>query len=120
MQLYLDSLHINGELTQGENPCGYWRNKYCVPGIKKTDEGKSDKKIDGLTPDQRFFMAYAEVWRSKSRPENIRSRVLADPHSLPMYRVNNPLSDIPAFYKAYNVVPGDKMYVADSLRALVW
>lgn len=116
----LDSLHINGELTQGENIADIGGISIAYQAFKKTDEGKSDKKIDGLTPDQRFFMAYAEVWRSKSRPENIRSRVLADPHSLPMYRVNNPLSDIPAFYKAYNVVPGDKMYVADSLRALVW
>ncbi|MDP4284926.1 MAG: M13 family metallopeptidase [Bacteroidota bacterium] len=116
----LDSLHINGELTQGENIADIGGISIAYEAFKKTDEGKSDKKIGGLTPDQRFFMAYAEVWRSKMRPENIRSRLLSDPHSAPMYRVNNPLSDMPAFYKAFNVVPGDKMYVADSLRALVW
>ncbi|HEY8660464.1 MAG TPA: M13 family metallopeptidase, partial [Hanamia sp.] len=67
----LDSLHINGELTQGENIADIGGISIAYQAFKKTDEGKSDKKIDGLTPDQRFFMAYAEVWRSKSRPENI-------------------------------------------------
>lgn len=118
--IVLDSLHLNGELTQGENTADIGGVSIAYEAFKKTDEGKSDKKIGGFTPDQRFFMAFAEVWRNKTSPEKLRSQVMTDPHSAPMYRVNNPLSDIPAFYKAFNVKQGDKMYVADSLRALVW
>ena len=118
--LVVDTLHINGELTQGENIADIGGLTIAYAAFKKTDEGKSDKKIDGLTPDQRFFTAYAEIWRYKMRPEDERRRILTDFHSPPMYRVNNALSDIPAFYSAFNVKPGDKMYVPDSLRAQVW
>ena len=118
--LVVDTLHINGELTQGENIADIGGITIAYHAFKKTAEGKSDKKINGLTPDQRFFMSYAGIWRSKMRPEIERTRVMVDPHSTPQYRVNNPLSDIPAFYKAFNVKQGDKMYVPDSLRAQVW
>lgn len=118
--LVVDTLHINGALTQGENIADIGGVAIAYDAFKKTSEGKSDKKIDGLTPDQRFFMSYAKVWRSKMRPEIERTRVMTDPHSTPKYRVNNPLSDIPAFYKAFNVKQGDKMYLPDSLRAQVW
>jgi putative endopeptidase len=118
--LVVDTLHINGELTQGENIADIGGVMIAYDAFKKTDEGKSDKMIDGLTPDQRFFVSYAEIWRSKMRPEIQRTQVLTNPHSTPQYRVNNPLSDIPAFYKAFNVKQGDKMYLPDSLRAQVW
>jgi len=65
-------------------------------------------------------MSFAEAWRIKMRPEIERTLVLTDGHSMPQYRVNNPLSDIPAFYKAFNVKPDDKMYLPDSARAQVW
>lgn len=116
----IDSLHINGKLTLSENIADIGGVSLAYEAFKKTDEGKSNKKIGGLTPDQRFFMAYAEAWRNKSRPEILRSQVMTNPHSAPKYRVNNPLSDMPAFYKAFNVRPGDKMYIPDSLRAEVW
>lgn len=118
--LVIDTFHINGDLTQGENIADIGGVTIAYAAFKKTDEGKSDKKIDGLTPDQRFFMAYAEIWRSKMRPEVQRTQVMTNPHSTPQYRVNNPLSDVPAFYSAFNVKSGDKMYMPDSLRAQVW
>ncbi|MEP6465087.1 MAG: M13 family metallopeptidase [Parafilimonas sp.] len=118
--LVIDTLHINGELTQGENIADIGGMTIAYQAFKKTDEGKSDKKIDGLTPDQRFFMAYAELWRSKTRPEKLRAQVMTNPHSTPQYRTNNPMSDLPAFYAAFNVKPGDKMYLPDSIRAQVW
>jgi putative endopeptidase len=116
----IDTLHINGELTQGENIADIGGVTLAYAAFKKTEEGKSDEKIDGLSPDQRFFMAYAEIWRSKMRPEVQRTQVMTNPHSTPQYRVNNPLSDVPAFYSAFDVKPGDKMYMPDSLRAQVW
>ncbi len=118
--LVVDTLHINGELTQGENIADIGGLTIAYAAFKKTAEGKSGKTMDGLTPDQRFFMSYAEIWRLKMRPEDERRRILIDPHSPPMYRVNNAVSDIPAFYSAFNVKPGDKMYLPDSLRAQVW
>jgi putative endopeptidase len=118
--LVIDTLHINGELTQGENIADIGGVAIAYQAFKKTAEGKSTEKIDGLTPDQRFFIAYAEIWRSKWRPELERRLVMTNPHSTPKYRVNNPISDNPAFYDAFNVKPGDKMYRPDSLRAEVW
>lgn len=115
-----DTLHINGELTQGENIADIGGLAIAYEAFKKTEEGKSDKKVGGFTPDQRFFMAYAEVWRSKWRPEVERTQVMTNPHSTPQYRVNNPISDLPEFYKAFNVKAGDKMYIPDSLRPQIW
>ncbi len=116
----IDTLHINGELTQGENIADIGGVAIAFEAFKKTEEGRSTEKIDGLTPDQRFFIAYAEIWRSKWRPEFERRIVMTNPHSTPKYRVNNPISDNPAFYEAFGVKPGDKMYRSDSLRAQVW
>jgi len=116
----IDTLRINGELTQGENIADIGGVTIAYEAFKKTEQGKSNEKIDGLTPDQRFFIAYAMLWRSKTRPERLRTQVLTNPHSTPQYRVNNPVSDVPAFYTAFNVKPGDKMYMPDSLRAQVW
>jgi|SRR5690242_14701008 len=118
--LVVDTLHLNGQLTEGENIADIGGITIAYAAFKKTAEGKSEKKIGGLTPDQRFFTAYAEIWRSKTRPEAEREQVMTDPHSTSMYRVNNALSDISAFYSAFKVKPSDKMYEPDSLRAQVW
>ena len=118
--LVIDTFHINGELTQGENIADIGGMAIAYQAFKKTKEGQSNEKIDGLTPDQRFFIAYAELWRSKTRPERLRTQIMTNPHSTPQYRTNNPMADLPAFYTAFNVKPGDKMYMPDSLRAEVW
>jgi len=113
-------LHVNGSLTQGENLADNGGLAIAYEAFKNTPEGKSDKKIDGFTPDQRFFLSVAQIWRSKIRDAAQRYRIANDPHSPAMYRVNGPLSNIPAFYKAFNIKPGDKMYRPDSLRVKVW
>ena len=118
--LVIDTVHINGELTQGENIADIGGMAIAYQAFKNTDEGKSDKMIGGLTPDQRFFIAFAELLRSKTRPERLRTQVMTDPHSTPQYRTNNPMSDLPSFYKAFDVKPGDKMYMPNSTRAQVW
>lgn len=118
--LVIDTIHINGELTQGENIADIGGMAIAYQAFKNTNEGKSDKMIGGLTPDQRFFIAFAELLRSKTRPESLRTQVMTDPHSTPQYRTNNPMSDLPSFYKAFDVKPGDKMYLPDSTRAQVW
>ncbi len=115
-----DTFHVNGELTQGENIADIGGMNLAYAAFKKTEEGKSNEKIGGLNPDQRFFIAYAKLWRGKIRPELERTLITVDTHSPGMYRVNNPLSDMPSFYAAFNVKPGDKMYKPDSLRTQIW
>jgi putative endopeptidase len=116
----VDTFHINGALTEGENLADNGGLAITYAAFKKTPQGKSDSLINGLTPDQRFFLSAAQIWRSKTREESLRTQVLTDPHSTAMYRVNGPVSNMPAFYKAFNVQPGDPMYRADSVRVKVW
>jgi len=116
----LGNLHINGELTQGENLADVGGCMIAYQAFKNTPEGKSDTKIDGFTPDQRFFLSLTKVWQSKTRDEAIRMSISNNPHSPPMFRVNGPFSNMPEFYKAFNIKPGDKMYRPDSLRVKVW
>ncbi|MDB5086829.1 MAG: peptidase [Mucilaginibacter sp.] len=116
----LNNLHVNGSLTQGENLADIGGLAIAYQAFKNTPQGKSDKKIDGFTPDQRFFLSYAQVWRVKSRDETMRMRISLDPHSPEMYRVNGPLSNMPAFYDAFGIKPGDKMYRDEKDRVKVW
>ncbi|WP_342647910.1 M13 family metallopeptidase [Mucilaginibacter sp. CSA2-8R] len=116
----LNNLHVNGQLTQGENLADIGGLAIAYQAFKRTKQGKSTDKIDGLTPDQRFFLAFAQAWQIKERDEETRTRITTDPHSPEMYRTNGPLSNMPAFYQAFGVKPGDKMYRPDSLRVKVW
>ncbi|HEY0245884.1 MAG TPA: M13-type metalloendopeptidase, partial [Mucilaginibacter sp.] len=81
---------------------------------------KSNTKIDGFTPDQRFFLSVAQIWRSKNSDELTRMYINVDPHSPDMYRTNGPVSSSAAFYEAFGIKPGDKMYVAEKDRVNVW
>ncbi|MFI5193603.1 MAG: M13 family metallopeptidase [Chitinophagales bacterium] len=116
----VDTLHVNGELTEGENIADNGGVAIAYAAFKKTVQGKENKKIDGLTPDQRFFLAGAQIWRTKNRPELARTLALSDPHSPPMWRINGMFSNMPAFYKAFHVEPTDSMYRPDSLRVMIW
>ncbi|WP_153796486.1 M13 family metallopeptidase [Foetidibacter luteolus] len=115
-----DSLHLNGKLTLGENLADLGGLNIAYEAFKKTEQGKSDKKIDGFTPDQRFFLGWAQVWRQTVLPETSAQLVLVDPHSPGKYRANGPVQNMDAFYKAFNVQPGDKMYKPESERIKVW
>lgn len=116
----LNNLHVNGSLTQGENLADIGGVAIAYEAFKNTEQGKGDKKIDGFTPDQRFFLSFGQVWRIKTRDETMRMRISVDPHSPEMYRVNGPLSNTPAFYKAFDVKPGDKLYRPENERVKVW
>ncbi|MCO5241683.1 MAG: M13 family metallopeptidase [Chitinophagaceae bacterium] len=116
----LDSLHVNGALTLGENIADIGGLMIAYEAFKNTPQGRSDKKIDGYTPDQRFFLSYAVCWRSKFRDETIKERLLTDPHSPERFRANGSVSCMPEFYEAFAVQPGDKMYRADSIRVKIW
>jgi len=116
----LDNQHVNGELTLGENLADIGGLAIAYDAFKLTEQGKSGKKIEGFTPDQRFFLSFAQVWRIKNRDEIARVRLKTDPHSPSMFRVNGPVYSMEAFYKAFNIQPTAKMYVAPENRVGVW
>jgi len=116
----LDSVHVKGALTLGENLADLGGITIAYQAFKKTKQGQSNEKIDGFTPDQRFFLSWAQVWRSKSTPERAQQLINVDPHSPEQWRTNGPLSNFEPFYKAFNVKEGDKMWRPDSIRAKVW
>ncbi len=113
-------LHINGKLTTGENIADFGGVAIAYDAFKMTKQGKSNKKIDGFTPDQRFFLAYANSWRNKRTDEYTRQQVQTDPHSTPNWRVNGPLMNFEPFYKAFDVKPGEKMYRKPEGRIKIW
>lgn len=116
----LDNQHVNGSLTLGENLADIGGLNIAYDAFKLTEQGKGDKKIDGFTPDQRFFLSFAQVWRIKTRDESMRVRLKTDPHSPEMFRVNGPVYNMEAFYKAFNIPTTAKMYVAPANRLGVW
>jgi len=116
----LDNQHVNGSLTLGENLADIGGLNIAYDAFKLTEQGKGDKKIDGFTPDQRFFLSFAQVWRIKTRDESMRVRLKTDPHSPEMFRVNGPVYNMEAFYKAFNIPATAKMYIAPANRLGVW
>jgi putative endopeptidase len=116
----VDTLHINGDATQGENIADLGGLLIGLDAFKKTDTYKEGKKIAGLTPLQRYFLGYAFGWMYKERKERLANQVMTDVHSPAKERVNGPMVNIPEFYEAFNVKPGNKMYRADSLRVNIW
>ena len=116
----LDTMHLNGALTTGENIADIGGLAIAYDAFKMTKQGQDTAKIDGLTPDQRFFLSLGQIWREKLKDKFVAQLVNTDPHSPAMYRVNGPLMNFEPFYKAFNVQPGDKMYVPDSARIKIW
>jgi len=118
--IVIDTNHANGALTEGENLADLGGINIAYEAFKKTKQGQGTEKIDGFTPDQRFFLSWAQVWRANTRPEELASRLKTDPHSPSELRCNMPVSNMEAWYKAFNVLPTDKMYRAPEQRARVW
>ncbi|WP_345951673.1 M13 family metallopeptidase [Mucilaginibacter sp. PAMB04274] len=116
----VDTMHVNGKLTLGENLADLGGINIAYEAFKKTKQGQSNTKIDGFTPDQRFFLSYAQVWRGLQRPEALALQVQTDPHSPGQFRTNAPITNVDAWYKAFNVQPGDKMYKKPEDRIRIW
>ncbi len=116
----LDSMHINGKATQGENIADLGGLVIGYEAMKKTQDGKENPLIDGFSADQRFFLGYAYSWAEYYRDEMLAKRALTDVHSPPFLRVNGPLSNIDEFYSAFNVMPGDGLYRPPEIRVHIW
>lgn len=116
----VDSLHINGELTQGENIADLGGIIMGYEAFKKTKQYRDNELIADLTPDQRFFLGFGLAWMVNMRPEAIANQVRSDEHSPAKYRVIGTLSNMPEFYAAFGVKEGDKMWRPDSLIVRIW
>ena len=116
----LDTVHIKGALTVGENAADNGGMAIAFDAFKMTQQGQDSTRIDGFTPDQRFFLSIARIWRVKTRDAFLRMYVNTNPHSPAMWRVNGPLMSSAPFYKAFNVQPGDKNYKPEDQRIKIW
>lgn len=116
----LDSLFINGELTQGENIADLGGLIVSYNAFKQTEQYKKGELIDGLTPSERFYLNSAQVWKGSIRDEALETRIKTDPHSPARYRVLGSLSNIPEFYETFNVKEGDGMYRSEEERVKIW
>ena len=116
----VDTMHVNGEATQGENIADLGGILLGLDAFKKTDAYKKNEKISGYTPLQRYFLGYALGWLYKIRKESLANRLMTDVHAPAKERVNGPFVNVPEFYEAFGIKPGDKMYRPDSLRVKIW
>ena len=116
----LDDLHINGNLTLGENIGDLSGLTIAYKAYKASLSGKEAPIIDGLTGDQRFFLGFTQIWRSKKVEKSIRNAIATDPHSPGEFRAIGSLSNMDEFYQAYDVKPGDAMYIAPEQRVKIW
>ena len=119
--IQVDTIHTNGKLTLGENIADFGGVLTGYDALEQAlkRDGRPDL-IDGYTPEQRFFIAYAQSWRVHNRPERLRTRVTVDPHAPENWRVNGPLSNVPAFAQAFGCKPGDPMVRAAESVPQIW
>ncbi|MBS4043498.1 MAG: M13 family metallopeptidase [Chitinophagaceae bacterium] len=116
----LDTIHVNGKLTLGENLADLGGLSIAYEAFTKTEQFKKGKKIDGFTPAQRFFLSWAQVWRNNALPETQAQLIITDPHSPGMHRGNGPIVNMDSWYKAFNIKKTDSMYKEEDKRTRIW
>ncbi len=115
-----EDMSVNGEFTLGENIGDLGGMAVAYEAYHMSLDGKPALAIDGLTGDQRFFMGWGQVWRRLYREPELRKRLVQDPHSPSQYRANGIVSNMDAFYEAFDIQPGDPMYIAPEQRVRIW
>ena len=118
--LAIDTIHLNGMLTLGENIADLGGVTVAFQAFKNAIAGKSPQALDGFSPDQRFFLSYAQIWRQNIRPEELMKRVQEDVHSPAKFRINGVLCNVPQFYDAFAIKKGDPLYLDPTSRAKIW
>jgi len=116
----LPGVHVNGELTLGENIADLGGLSLAYEALQRSLQGKERKLIDGLTPEQRFFIAWAQVWRTNIRDNALRQQVTTDPHSPGNFRAIGPVVNLQEFYDAFGIKEGDPMWRKPADRAKIW
>ena len=107
-------------MTVGENTADIAGMAVAYDAFKMTQQGQGPTKIDGFTPDQRFFLSFAKIWKVKMKDEFLRLWINNNPHSPPVWRVNGTLMNTTPFYEAFDVKPGDKMFLEKKDRITIW
>ena len=116
----VEGMHVNGKLTLSENIADLGGLTIAHRAYQLSLEGRDSPVIDGFTGDQRFFLGWAQLWRSKTREGELRRSLVVDTHSPVEYRVNGVVANLPAFYEAFDVEVGDGMYLSPGERAKIW
>lgn len=116
----LDSMHVRGENTQGENIADLGGVIMGYEAFKKTKQGQSKELYNGYTSDQRYFLAYAYAWMVNRTDASLAKQIMSDVHSPAEFRINGPLSDVDEFYNAFNIKKDDKMYRDEKIRVKIW
>jgi putative endopeptidase len=116
----LDTVHVNGRLTTGENMSDLGGLTMSYAALQKALAGKPRTMLDGFTPEQRFFLSYARVWRQLVRPAEAVRRINTDPHSPGEWRVRGPLSNLPEFEQAFGCTGEGTMMRAEAERVKIW
>jgi predicted metalloendopeptidase len=116
----LPGLKVNGRLTLGENIGDLGGLSVAYDAYHRSLHGKSAPVLDGLTGDQRFFLSWAQVWRELSRDEALRTQVTSNPHSPAKFRVDGVVRNVDAWYRAFDVKPGDRLYLPPAERVHIW
>lgn len=119
-EIVADDVHANGTFTMGENIADHGGLRVAYSAFKKTEQGKGETLIDGFTPDQRFYLSYANVWAANITKEEILRRTKVDPHSLGKNRVNVALRNMETFFKAFSIKAGDAMFRSEEDRVSIW
>ena len=119
-EIIADDIHANGTFTMGENIADHGGLRVAYSAFKNTEQGKGDKMIDGFTPDQRFFLSYANVWANNITKEEMLRRTKVDPHSLGINRVNVAIRNLEEFFNAFNIQPGMNMWRDPADRVIIW
>ena len=118
--IVLDSMHVKGESSQGENIADLGGVIMGYEAFKKTKQGQSADLMNGYNSDQRYFLSYAYAWMVNRTDASLAKQIMSDVHSPAEFRINGPLSDIGEFYKAFNINPGDAMYREENIRVKIW
>ncbi|KAA3612382.1 MAG: M13 family peptidase [Calditrichaeota bacterium] len=116
----IDSMHVNGELTLGENIADLGGLTVAYHAYKRSLNGKKSSVIDGYTGEQRFFLGFGQIWANKYRDEALRRQLMTDPHSPGEYRVNGTLANMPEFYEVFDVKEGDGLYRSETAKVKIW
>jgi putative endopeptidase len=116
----IDSTHVNGELTLGENIADLGGLTMAYYAYKKSLNGKASPQLDGYTGEQRFFLSWAQGWKTLMRPQALKQMVATNPHSPGNFRANGPLTNLTEFYEAFGIKEGNKMYRPKDSRAEIW
>jgi putative endopeptidase len=119
-EIVADDIHANGQFTMGENIADHGGLRVAYSAFKNTEQGKGNQLIDGFTPDQRFFLSYANVWAANITKEEMLRRTKVDPHSLGVNRVNVAIRNLEEFFNAFDIQPDMPMWRDHADRVIIW